>query len=173
MRNTRNDLSEDAVQTLIQVTSESSALVRRYYKLKARLLGLTDMTLADLYAPLPQSSQDYSFDEAKSLVLDAFGSFDEQFHSLAKSMFDGNRVDAPVTPTKRGGAFCSSSRPDLKPYVLLNFTGKLRDVSTMAHELGHAIHAMLGTDLNLSTFHAVLPLAETASVFSEMILTDY
>ncbi len=171
--NTRNDLSEDAVQTLIQVTSESSALVQRYYKLKARLLGLTDMTLADIYAPLPQSSKDYSFDEAKFLVLDAFGSFDGQFQSLAKSMFDGNRVDAPVTPTKRGGAFCSSSTPGLKPYVLLNFTSKLRDVSTMAHELGHAIHAMLGTDLKLSTFHAILPLAETASVFSEMILTDY
>ena len=171
--NTHNDLEEEAVQALIDVTTESYPLVQRYYKIKAQLLGLEDMTLADIYAPMPQSAKGYNFDDAKSLVLDAFGSFDGQFQSLAKSMFDLNRVDAPVTPTKRGGAFCSSSTPDLKPYVLLNFTGKLRDVSTMAHELGHAIHAMLGTSLNLSTYHAILPLAETASVFSEMVLTDY
>lgn len=171
--NTHNDLEEEAVQALIDVTTESYPLVQRYYKIKAKLLGLDDMTLADIYAPMPQSPKGYDFEGAKALVLDAFGSFDSQFQALAKSMFDENRVDAPVTPTKRGGAFCSSSTPDLKPYVLLNFTGKLRDVSTMAHELGHAIHAMLGKDLNLSTFHAILPLAETASVFSEMVLTDY
>jgi len=171
--NTHNDLEEEAVQALIDVTTESYRLVQRYYKIKANLLGLDDMTLADIYAPLPQSPKGYNFDDAKALVLDAFGSFDAEFQSFAKAMFDENRVDAPVTPTKRGGAFCSSSTPDLKPYVLLNFTGKLRDVSTMAHELGHAIHAMLGRNLNLSTFHAILPLAETASVFSEMVLTDY
>lgn len=173
MMNTHNDLEEEAVQALIDVTTESYPLVQRYYKIKAKLLGLPDMTLADIYAPMPQSPKGYNFEDAKALVLEAFGSFDRQFQTLAKSMFDENRVDAPVTPTKRGGAFCSSSTPDLKPYVLLNFTGKLRDVSTMAHELGHAIHAMLGGDLNLSTFHAILPLAETASVFSEMVLTDY
>jgi len=171
--NTHNDLEEEAVQALIDVTTESYRLVQRYYKIKANLLGLDDMTLADIYAPLPQSPKGYNFDDAKALVLDAFGSFDAEFQSFAKAIFDENRVDAPVTPTKRGGAFCSSSTPDLKPYVLLNFTGKLRDVSTMAHELGHAIHAMLGRNLNLSTFHAILPLAETASVFSEMVLTDY
>lgn len=171
--NTHNDLEEEAVHALIDVTTESYGLVQRYYKIKSQLLALDEMTLADIYAPLPQSPQGYNFDDAKSLVLDAFGSFDGEFQSLAKSMFDEQRVDAPVTPTKRGGAFCSSSTPDLKPYVLLNFTGKLRDVSTMAHELGHAIHAMLGRNRNLSTFHAILPLAETASVFSEMVLTDY
>jgi len=171
--NTHNDLEEEAVQALIDVTTESYRLVQRYYKIKANLLGLDDMTLADIYAPLPQSPKGYNFDDAKALVLDPFGSFHAEFQSFAKAMFDENRVDAPVTPTKRGGAFCSSSTPDLKPYVLLNFTGKLRDVSTMAHELGHAIHAMLGRNLNLSTFHAILPLAETASVFSEMVLTDY
>jgi oligoendopeptidase F len=136
------------------------------------MLGLNELTLADIYAPLPNSNKTYTWNEAKKLVLDAFASFDDEFYILAKSMFDFNRIDGPSVPNKLGGAFCSSSTPDLKPYVLLNFTGKLKDVSTMAHELGHAIHAMLSTSQHLFNYHPIMPLAETASVFSEMILTD-
>ena len=170
--NTHNDLSDAAVQALNDVTTESYSLVNRYYKLKAKMLGMDEMTLADIYAPLPQSSKTYSFEEARTLVLDGFKSFDNDFYEMAKAMFDENRIDAPVEPSKRGGAFCASSTPDLKPYVLLNFTGKVRDVSTMAHELGHAIHAMLSSRQNLMNYHSILPLAETASIFSEMVLTD-
>jgi len=170
--NTSNDLSDEAIQALNDVTTESYSLVNRYYKLKAKMLKMDEMTLADIYAPLPQSSKAYSFEEAKKLVLDGFKSFDNDFFDLAKSMFDENRIDAPVEPRKRGGAFCASSTPDLKPYVLLNYTGKVRDVSTMAHELGHAIHAMLSSKQKLINYHSILPLAETASIFSEMVLTD-
>ena len=170
--NTHNDLSDEAIQALNDVTTESYALVNRYYKLKSKMLGLKEMTLADIYAPLPDASKFYPYDEAKKLVLEGFQGFDDDFYAMAKSMFDENRIDAPVEPKKRGGAFCSSSTPDLKPYVLLNYTGKVRDVSTMAHELGHAIHAMLSSDQKLMNYHSILPLAETASIFSEMVLTD-
>lgn len=170
--NTHNDLSDEAIQALNDVTTESYSLVNRYYKLKAKMLGMDEMTLADIYAPLPQSSKAYPFKEAKQLVLDGFKSFDSDFYDMAKAMFDENRIDAPVEPKKRGGAFCASSTPDLKPYVLLNYTGKVRDVSTMAHELGHAIHAMLSSKQKLMNYHSILPLAETASIFSEMVLTD-
>jgi oligoendopeptidase F len=170
--NSHNDLSDQAIQALNDVTTESYSLVNRYYKLKAKMLGVKEMTLADIYAPLPQASKVYPFEEAKKLVLDGFKSFDDDFHAKAKAMFDENRIDAPVEPTKRGGAFCSSSTPDLKPYVLLNYTGKVRDVSTMAHELGHAIHAMFSSEQKLMNYHPILPLAETASIFSEMVLTD-
>jgi len=170
--NSHNDLSDQAIQALNDVTTESYSLVNRYYKLKAKMLGMKEMTLADIYAPLPQASKVYPFEEAKKLVLDGFKSFDDDFHAKAKAMFDENRIDAPVEPTKRGGAFCSSSTPDLKPYVLLNYTGKVRDVSTMAHELGHAIHAMFSSEQKLMNYHPILPLAETASIFSEMVLTD-
>ncbi|NQV50722.1 MAG: M3 family oligoendopeptidase [Candidatus Marinimicrobia bacterium] len=170
--NTANDLSDEAIQALNDVTTESYSLVNRYYKLKAKMLDLKEMTLADIYAPLPQASKAYSFDEAKKLVLEGFKSFDGEFYDLARSMFEENRIDAPVEPAKRGGAFCASSTPDLKPYVFLNYTGKVRDVSTMAHELGHAIHAILACDQKLINYHSILPLAETASIFSEMVLTD-
>jgi oligoendopeptidase F len=170
--NVNNDIDDNAVNALIDVTTESNTLVQRYYKLKRKMLGLNELTLADIYAPLPNANNTYTWGEAQKLVLDAFASFDDEFHILAKSMFDLNRIDGPAVPNKRGGAFCSSSTPDLKPYVLLNFTGKLRDVSTMAHELGHAIHAMLSTSQHLFNYHPIMPLAETASVFSEMILTD-
>ena len=170
--NVNNDIDDSVVNTLMDVTTESNTLVQKYYKLKRKMLGLNELTLADIYAPLPNASKSYTWNEAQNLVLDAFASFDDEFHILAKSMFDLNRIDGPAVPNKRGGAFCSSSTPDLKPYVLLNFTGKLRDVSTMAHELGHAIHAMLSTSQHLFNYHPIMPLAETASVFSEMILTD-
>ncbi len=170
--NTHNDLPDEAVEALHAVTTESYALVQRYYKLKASLLHLPDLTLADIYAPLPQSNRQFTYDQAKQLVLDGFNAFDEEFYGFARDMFDKNRIDAPVTPTKRGGAFCSSSTPDLEPYVLLNFLGRPRDVMTMAHELGHAIHDRFCSIQPLTNYHPILPLAETASVFSEMIVTD-
>jgi oligoendopeptidase F len=171
--NSHNDLDDAAVQALNDVTTESYSLVQRYYVLKRRLLGLDKMTLADIYAPLPEASRSYDFATAKDLVLDAFGSFDADFQKHASDMFSENRIDAPPIPGKRGGAFCSSSTPDLKPYVLLNYTGKVRDVATMAHEIGHAIHSLYSRKQNLLNFHSILPLAETASIFSEMVLTDH
>ena len=172
IRNTGNDLDDKAVASLHAVTKKSYPLVQRYYKLKKKILKLDDITLADIYAPMPQTSKKYSWDEAKKIVLDSFKDFDQEFHDFAKVMFDEHRIDAPVEAKKRGGAFCSGSTPDIKPYVLVNFMGKPRDVMTLAHELGHAIHDFYAARQSLFNYFPILPLAETASVFSEMIVTD-
>ena len=104
--------------------------------------------------------------------MDGFYAFDQEFGDIAQKMFDDHRIHAPVLKNKRGGAFCSGSVPEVYPYVMLNFLGKPRDVSTMAHELGHAIHDVLAAKQSLVNYHPILPLAETASVFSEMVITD-
>jgi oligoendopeptidase F len=172
IRNVSQDLEDTAVEVLHDVTTKSAGLVNRYYKIKAKLLDLPDLGLADIYAPIPKSTKVFTFAESKEIVLDGFKAFDKSFFNMANAMFLENRIDAPVQKGKRGGAFCSSSIPELKPYVLLNFLGKQRDVATMAHELGHAIHDMLCSKQNLFNYHPILPFAETASIFSEMIITD-
>jgi len=172
IKNIHNDLPDPVIKTLHKVTSDSNTLVQRYYKLKKKILKLPDLTLADIYAPMPQSDRKYSYKEAKDLVLDGFSAFDNEFYTIAKKMFDDKRIHAPVQPKKRGGAFCSGSTPDVYPYVMLNFLGQPRDVSTIAHELGHAIHDVLASKQTLFSYHPILPLAETASVFAEMIITD-
>ncbi|MEK9656844.1 MAG: M3 family oligoendopeptidase [bacterium] len=165
------DLSESLINTLESVTTSSYHLVQRYYRLKSTLLNMP-LTLSDIYAPLPQAMSQYSYEESKKIVLDSFEAFDQDFYQGAKLMFDQNRIHAPVLSAKRGGAFCSSSVPEVNPYVMLNFLGRARDVSTMAHELGHAIHDILASKQPLTYYHPILPLAETASVFSEMLVTD-
>lgn len=171
-KNIHNDLSDDVVQMLHDVTTESNRLVQRYYKLKAKIINLPDLTLADIYAPMPQSDKKYTWQQCKEIIMDSFGAFDDEIYGMVKLMFDKNRIDAPVLPSKRGGAFCSGSTPDIKPYIMVNYLGKLSDVSTLAHELGHAIHDMLCSRQTLINYSPILPLAETASVFSEMIITD-
>ncbi|MBI59645.1 peptidase M3 [bacterium] len=172
VRNISNDLSDQTIDLLHNVTTQSNKLVQRYYRLKKELLGLNEMTLSDIYAPFPNVNDVFSYSDAKKLVLDGFYEFDSEFGDIAKAMFDRNRIHAPVVKHKRGGAFCSGSTPDCYPYVMLNFLGKPRDVSTMAHELGHAIHDVLASKQTLTNYHPILPLAETASVFSEMLVTD-
>lgn len=171
-RNIGNDLPDSMINMLHEVTTESNSLVQRYYKLKKKLLHLPKMTLADIYAPMPESTKTYEWKDAKELVLKGLSNFDSEFYSYAQIMFNENRIDAPTSPTKRGGAFCSSSTPDVKPYILLNFLGRPRDVATLAHEMGHAIHDIFSEKQTLTNYHPVLPMAETASIFSEMIITD-
>jgi oligoendopeptidase F len=172
IRNTSNDLSDKSIAVLHDITTASYPLVHRYYKLKAKILNLPDMTLADIYAPMPQSDKHYSWSESKAIILDGFKNFDTDFYQMAKSMYDQKRLHAPVQKNKRGGAYCSSSTPDVKPYILLNYLGKERDIATIAHEIGHAIHDLLASKQTLFNYHPILPLAETASVFSEMLITD-
>lgn len=171
--NVENDLDDSAVDALHRVTTDSYPLVARYYRYKSDLLRLPNQSLADIYAPMPQSNQKFSWQESKKIVLDSFAKFDSQFFDFASDMFSSNRIHATVTPNKRGGAFCSSSTPDVRPYVLVNFLGQSRDIATLAHELGHAIHDRFCEQNSLMSYHPILPLAETASVFSEMIVTDY
>ncbi len=170
--NIHNDLPDSLVSMLHQLTTLSNDLVQRYYQLKKQILNLDEITLADIYAPMEANVAPISWDEATSIVLDSFKAFDDDFYHHAKDMFDSNRIDVFPSKIKRGGAFCSSSHPNIRPFVMMNYLGKQRDVATLAHELGHAIHAYFSSEQPLMNYHAILPVCETASVFCEMLVVD-
>ncbi|AEB12915.1 peptidase M3A and M3B thimet/oligopeptidase F [Marinithermus hydrothermalis DSM 14884] len=172
-RNKMNDLPDEAVEALLTVCRENASLFQRYFRLKARWLGMERLRRYDIYAPVSESKRTYPFAEAVEMVRVAFERFHPRFAELALRVFEAGHVDSEVRKGKQGGAFCWSPSPRLVPWVLLNYQGRVEDVSTMAHELGHAIHAMLAGHHSIFTFHAPLPLAETASTFGEMLLVDY
>ncbi len=172
VRNTINDLPDEVIDTLLEVARKNIGIFHRFFRLKAQKLGMEKLRRYDVYAPLAESDKRYTFQEAADLTFEAFDRFDPKFASLAKRVFDQGHVDSEVRKGKMGGAFCSTLGPDLTPWVMLNYQGKSDDVSTMAHELGHAIHSMMAEEHSLFTQHACLPLAETASTFGEMTLTD-
>lgn len=171
-RNLGNDVPDAAVDTMLEVCRKNAVVYQRYFKLKAKWLGLSPMRRSDIYAPLAPVDADYPYSDAVNLVLDSFEKFSPAVASEARRVFDANHVDSQLRQGKRGGAFCASILPDLPSYVLLNYAGKVRDVSTLAHEFGHAIHAGLAREHSVFTFHSSLPMAETASVFGEMILNE-
>jgi oligoendopeptidase F len=172
VRNTINDLPDEVINTLLDVTRKNIGIFHRYFRLKAQKIGMEKLRRYDIYAPLAESDKRYSFQEAADMTFEAFERFDPKFARLAKRVFDQGHVDSEVRKGKMSGAFCSTIGPDLTPWVLLNYQGKSDDVSTMAHELGHAVHSMMAEEHTLFTQHACLPLAETASTFGEMTLTD-
>ena len=172
VRNLSNDLPDKVVDTLLHVIRQNAGVFQRYFQLKAQWLGLGRLRRYDLYAPLASAEKQVPYAEAVQLVLDTFSAFSPRVGQLAQQVFDDGHVDAEVRPGKRGGAFCYGVLPGVSPWVLLNYTGKTRDVAVVAHELGHAIHALLAGHHSQLTFHSALPMAETASVFSEMLLTD-
>jgi oligoendopeptidase F len=173
VRNLSDDIPEQVIKTLLDVVRANAPLFHRYFRLKARLLGVDKLRRYDIYAPTAQSDQTYPFAEAVSLVLDSFESFDPRLSQLARRVFDEEHLDSEVRPGKDSGAFCASISPELTPWVLQSYHGKPNDVATMAHELGHAIHAMLAEHHNVLNWHSSLPLAETASTFGEMLLVDH
>jgi len=126
----------------------------------------------DIYAPVSQSSKEYSFRDATGLIMDSFEQFDPRFAEMAARVMKEKHLDSEVRKGKRSGAFCATITPELTPWVLINYQGRSDDVATLAHELGHAIHSMLASDHSVFTQHACLPLAETASTFGEMMLVD-
>ncbi len=175
VRNIANDLEDETVDTLLQVCRKNSSVFQDYFKEKAKLLGMKKLRRYDLYAPLSTKESDtkrFTFGKAVSTVLDTFGSFEPEFRSLAERVFAEQHVDSEIRRAKRGGAFCYTVAPKITPYVLMNFDGKTRDVSTLAHEFGHAIHSMLASEMPIMVSHAPLPLAETASVFAEILLNE-
>jgi oligoendopeptidase F len=172
-RNLVNDIPDAVVDTLLDVCEKNAGIFQRFFLLKARLIGMEKLRRYDVYAPVVKSDKAYTFAESTKLVLDAFKTFDPPFAEMAERVFAKNHLDSEVRKGKRGGAFCWPSGPDLTPWVMLNYQGKADDVSTMAHELGHAVHGMLAADHNIFTFHSNLPLAETASTFGEMVLVDH
>lgn len=171
-RNLGNDIPDEAVDTLLDVCANNADIFQRYFKLKAKHLGVEKLRRYDVYAPVVKSEKTYDFGVAAEMVMNSFATFDPKLATLARRVFDDDHLDSEVRKGKRGGAFCWSVTPEMAPWVLLNYQGKADDVATMAHELGHAIHSMLAGDHNIFTFHASLPLAETASTFAEMMLVD-
>jgi oligoendopeptidase F len=173
VRNLINDIPNQVVDTLLDVCAEQSPVFHRYFKLKAGWLNIPKLRRYDLYAPLrKKSDKKIEYSDAVEMVLDSFNEYSPEVAKLAQRVFDDGHIDAEIRPGKRGGAFCASVLPELTPWVLANYTREPRQVATLAHELGHAIHAMLAADHSILTFHSALPMAETASVFSEMLLTD-
>ena len=171
-RNLNNDIPEEAVEALLGVARKNVGIFQRYFKMKAKYVGMKKLRRYDIYAPVAASKKTYSWDDAVTMVLDAFNAFDPKIADLAKRVFDESRIDSEIRKGKRGGAFCWSVLPEMTPYVLVNYQGTGREVATLAHELGHAIHAMLASHHSTFTFHSSLPLAETASTFAEMVLID-
>lgn len=172
VRNQINDLPDEVIDTLIEVARKNIGIFHRYFKVKAKLLGMKKLRRYDIYAPVSQSDKQYSYEESMQMTFEAFDRFDPRFADMARRVFDQKHVDSEVRKGKMSGAFCATLTPDLTPWVLLNYQGRADDVSTMAHELGHAIHSLMAEDHSLYTQSAALPLAETASTFGEMTLTD-
>ncbi len=172
-RNFANHVPDSAVDTLMASCEANAPLFHKYFKLKARLLGIDKLERHDVYAPVKTvKERKHSYAEARRLVLSSLNDFSPQFRKKAESVIKANHIDVYPRKDKGHGAFCAAITPSIIPYVLLNYTGRRRDVSTLAHELGHAVHDIYSSRLPMSAMHATLPLAETASTLSELVLFD-
>jgi oligoendopeptidase F len=169
-RNLSNEASDESVAALIEAVRARYELPRRWYRLKARLLGIERLADYDRMAAVTQDEATYTFAQAREIVLDCYSSFSPELGAVARRFFDERWIDAPVRQGKRGGAFCASAVPSVHPYVLLNYTARRRDVLTLAHELGHGVHFALAAEQGIFHQGTPLTLAETASVFGETIV---
>lgn len=169
-RNLANEASDESVQALVTAVRGRYDVPQRWYRLKARLLGVERLADYDRAATVADTDERFTWREARELVLDAYDSFTPELGALARRFFDERWIDAPVRPGKRGGAFCSYTVPSAHPYVLLNYTARRRDVLTLAHELGHGVHAALAAPQGVFHQGTPLTLAETASVFGETLV---
>ena len=175
VRNIANNLDDATVEALLAACRHNAAMFHDYFIEKSKMIGMRKLHRYHLYAPISNKASDskkFTYGKAVETVLDSFGDFDPQFRRLAERVFAKHHIDSEIRKAKRGGAFCYSVTPKLTPYVLLNFDGISRDVSTLAHEFGHAIHSMLASGMPLMVFPAPIPLAENASVFAEMLLNE-
>jgi oligoendopeptidase F len=169
-RNLSNETTDEAVQALVNAVTSRYDIVQRYYTIKRRLLGLDELFDYDRYAVLPSAETRYSWDSARQIVLDAFGAFAPRMADVAREFFDQNWIHAPVVPNKTGGAFSHPTVPSAHPFILLNYTGTVRDVMTLAHELGHGVHQYLSRPHGFFGAYTPLTTAEMASVFGEMLV---
>lgn len=173
VRNLANDIPDEVVDTLLDVARDNASIFHRFFALKARWLGVDRIRRYDLYAPVAKTEKTYSYPDAVEMVLDSYNKFDARLANLARRVFDEDHYDGEVRKGKRSGAFCSTVEPALTPWILQSYDGKPRNVMTMAHELGHAVHSLLADEHTALTQQASLPLAETASTFGEMLTVDY
>ena len=169
-RNLANEASDASVQALVDAVKANYDLPRRWYRLKARLLGLDRLADYDRMAAVGGEEVQVGWEEATELVLSSFTDFSPRLGEAAQEFFDGRYIDAPVREGKRGGAFCAYTVPSAHPYLMLNYTSRRRDVLTLAHELGHGLHAALARPRGPLEQHTPLTLAETASVFGETLV---
>ena len=170
-RNLDNDVDDQTVDALVAAVDDRNAdLSHRYYRLKAGWMGGDTLNWWDRNAPLPSDDdRNFSWDEARQLVLASFDGFDPQMAAQAEPFFTRNWIDAEPRAGKSSGAFSHPVTPSAHPYILMNFSGKSRDVMTLAHEMGHGIHQRLAADRGYLMSDTPLTLAETASVFAEML----
>ncbi|HEY5522559.1 MAG TPA: M3 family oligoendopeptidase, partial [Desulfuromonadaceae bacterium] len=169
--NIGNEIPDEAVEHLMCVTEANYGLAQEYFRIKAGMLKIDKLRNCDIYAPVAETERSYTFEEARDLVVDSYREYDPEFGNIAEAFFTERRVDVPPRTGKSGGAFAMGISPDLPPFLLLNFTGTLRDLATIAHETGHGLHFVISQKQSMLNYHAPLPLAETASVFGEMLLT--
>ena len=174
MRNIGNNVNDGTITSLLKVCKKNSDVFQKFFLLKAKMLNMKKLQRYDLYAPITSRLQEkkYPYNTSVKLVLDSLERFSPELSAHARTVFDQNHVDSSIRPGKRDGAFCSTLAPNIIPYVLVNFAGKTRDVFTLAHELGHAVHSIAASKKSILVQDPPLPLAETASTFSELLLYD-
>lgn len=174
MRNIGNDVDDKTIESLLSICRKNSPVFQKFFVQKAKMLKMKRLRRYDLYAPATANikEKNYAYDKSVKLVFESLGKFSDTLEEYARKVFNENHIDSAVRQGKRDGAFCSTLTPKITPYVLVNFTGKSRDVFTLAHELGHAVHSQAAQDRSILVQDAPLPLAETASTFSELLLYD-
>ena len=174
MRNIGNDVDDKTIESLLSVCRKNSGVFQKFFVQKAKMLKIKKLRRYDLYAPAAANikEKNYQYNKSVKLVFESLGKFSETLEEFARKVFNENHIDSSIRQGKRDGAFCSTLTPKITPYVLVNFTGKSRDVFTLAHELGHAVHSQAAQDKSILVQDAPLPLAETASTFSELLLYD-
>lgn len=171
-RNISNEISDESVQILVDSVTEQFELVARFYRLKRKLLGYDKLWDYDRYAPVGSLARHYRWGEARDLVCESFGEFHSDMGEIAERFFEDRWIDAPPRPAKRSGAFSHRAVPQVHPYILVNFTGRIRDVQTLAHELGHGVHQTLSNRQGSLQASPPLTTSEMASVFGEMLVFE-
>lgn len=169
-----NDTTHEIIDNLMNAIKKNVGVFQRYLKLKAKILGVPKLSCADIYAPLPNApNKTRSWDETKELILEAYRRFDVAFESVVRDMYERNHIDAAVRKGKVNGGYCDTWYNGKTCYILLSFTGALREIFTLAHEFGHAIHgSMASKEQTIFNLHPGATVAETASIFGELLLTD-
>jgi oligoendopeptidase F len=175
IQNISNDVDDKTIDVMLQVCKKNAPIFQKYFKQKAKRVGVKKLRRYDLYAPSKKSASEknYTFEQGTKLVLDSFNRFSPKIAEYASRIFNENHVDYSLRHGKRDGAFCSTPLPYITPFVLINYTGKSRDVFTLAHEIGHAVHSVAASNKSILVSDAPLPLAETASTYSELLLYDH
>ena len=170
VRNIKNDVPDNVVDILLKVARRNTKIFQDFFLLKAKILDEPKICRFDIYAPLLDLDVELTWEQSKDMVLDAFKSFCPTAFDYAKEIFELQHVHSDLIPGKRQGAYCYTATKDVSPYVFMNYSGRLSDTFTLMHELGHAIHGRAARNQTEFTFHSSLPIAETASTFSELIL---